>query len=363
MCLGAATGERRRVTFVLEEHLGHYTHALNLRQIIDARADIDVKWVTVQFAETSRWWEHLPFNAVRVALRGRNEVANGFTGAVPDVSVFNTQVPAAIGPGRARARPYVLCSDVTPRQLDDLAEDYGHRVDRTAIVRWAKYRWNRFVFGRAAAHAPWSHWVADSLINDYGVDRERIEVIPPGVDTSLWTPAHHDDGTVKILFVGGDFNRKGGDVLLDAFATLPPGSAELRIVTKSSTPTISGVTVHTGLRPNSEQLRELYRTSHLFVLPSRSETFGIAAIEAGAAGLPLVVADVGGLGDLVIDGVTGFVVRPGNRDDLVVALRRLIADADLRRTLGSEARRRVQRDFDIRRNADRLIELALRCIR
>ena len=175
-------------------------------------------------------------------------------------------------------------------------------------------------------------------------------------------PGRHADGTVKILFVGGDFTRKGGDVLLDAFAALPPGSAELRIVTKSSIQTMAGVTVHTGLRPNGAELRELFRTSHVFVLPSRSETFGIAAIEAGAAGLPLVVAEVGGLDDLVIEGVTGFVVRPGNRDDLVAALRRLVADADLRRKLGSEARRRVERDFDIRRNADRLVDLALRCI-
>jgi hypothetical protein len=169
VCPGSATGQLPQVTFVLEEHLGHYTHALNLRQIIDARADVDAKWVTVQFAETMRWWEHLPFEAIRETLRGRREVASGFRGAAPDVSVFNTQVPAAIGPRRARARPYVLCSDVTPKQLDRLAVDYEHRVDRTAVVRWAKYRWNRFVFRRAAAHAPWSHWVADSLTKDYGV--------------------------------------------------------------------------------------------------------------------------------------------------------------------------------------------------
>jgi glycosyltransferase involved in cell wall biosynthesis len=360
---GSARGERPRIAFVFEEHLGHYTHALNVRRIIEARTDIDASWVTVQFAESAQWWEHLPSEPIRLALRGRREVATGLSGADPDVIVYNTQVPAAIGPRHARARPYVLCSDVTPKQLDDLARDYEHRVDRTAFVRWAKYRWNRVVAQRAAALAPWSHWVADSLIDDYGVDPDHIEVIPPGVDTSLWTPAAHDAGPARILFVGGDFTRKGGDVLLAAFAALPPGSAELHVVTKSSIQTVPGVTVHTGLGPNSSELRELFRRSHVFVLPSRSETFGIAAIEAGAAGLPLVVAEVGGLGDLVIDGVTGYVVRPGHRDDLAAALQRLVADADLRRTLGAEARRRVERDFSLQRNADRLVDLALRCIR
>ena len=215
---------------------------------------------------------------------------------------------------------------------------------------------------RAAAHAPWSQWVADSLTTDYAVDPRRIEVIPPGVDTTLWTPADRTGDTVKILFVGGDFLRKGGDVLLDAFAALPRGSAELRVVTRSPIPRAPGVTVFNGLEPNGGELRDLYRTSDVFVLPSRSETFGIAAIEAGAAGLPVVLSAVGGLRELVIDGVTGFSVKPGNGDELAGALRRLVADADLRRTLGGAARRRVEQHFDARVNADRLVDLALGCI-
>jgi glycosyltransferase involved in cell wall biosynthesis len=124
-----------------------------------------------------------------------------------------------------------------------------------------------------------------------------------------------------------------------------------------------GVTVNEGLTPNSEELRDLYRTSDVFVLPSRSETFGIAAIETGAAGLPLVLSTVGGLAELVLDGVTGFSVRPNNRGDLIAALGRLADDADLRRRFGRAARRRVGQDFDARRNADRLVSPALRCRR
>jgi glycosyltransferase involved in cell wall biosynthesis len=299
---------------------------------------------------------------IRVTLRGRRQIAEGFDRVQPDVSVFNTQVPAAIGPRRARRRPYVLCSDVTPLQLDEMAREYEHRLDRTGLVRWAKFRWNRRVMQRAAAHAPWSQWVADSLTTDYAVDPRRIEVIPPGVDTTLWTPADRTGDTVKILFVGGDFLRKGGDVLLDAFAALPTGSAELRVVTRSPVPRAPGVAVFNGLEPNGGELRDLYRTSDVFVLPSRSETFGIAAIEAGAAGLPVVLSAVGGLRELVIDGVTGFSVKPGNGDELAGALRRLVADAELRRTLGGAARERAERQFDSRVNAGRLVDLAVRCI-
>ena len=77
-----------------------------------------------------------------------------------DVSVFNTQVPAAIGAPRSLHRPYVLSTDVTPRQLDQLAVEYDHRALPTGRgpLRWAKYRWNRYVFRRASARAPWSQW-------------------------------------------------------------------------------------------------------------------------------------------------------------------------------------------------------------
>jgi glycosyltransferase involved in cell wall biosynthesis len=198
-------------------------------------------------------------------------------------------------------------------QLDAMAKEYEHRLDRTVAVRWLKYRWNRRVYARAAAHAPWSRWVADSLVRDYGVSAERIEVIPPGIDTALWTPGDHGSGTVRVLFVGGDFNRKGGDDLLAAMAALPHRNIELHLVTQSAIRRQPGVTVYEGLTPNSAELRDLYRTSEVFVPTSRSETFGIAAIEAGAAGLPLVLSTVGDLAELVLDGVTGFSVRPNNR--------------------------------------------------
>ena len=92
------------ITFVVETHLGHHTHAMNLRAGVDARRDIDSRWVIVDYAPTSEWWERLPSMPVRVTLRGRRQVAAGLDRVQPDVSVFNTQVPAAIGPlSRAEA--------------------------------------------------------------------------------------------------------------------------------------------------------------------------------------------------------------------------------------------------------------------
>ena len=348
----------------MEQHLGHRTYAANARSALMSQPDLDLHWIAVEYHAAGNWLERLPVERLRSTLAGRREVGRGLRAVRPDVCVYNTQVPAVIGPAIARRAPFVLCTDVTPLQYDAMAAGYAHRADRPGPARWAKHRWNRRVFHRAAAHAPWSSWVRRSLIDDYAIPAERIEVIPPGVDTARWpVAAHHGSSPVRLLFVGGDFVRKGGELLLHALATLPTGAAELHVVTRSDVPRQDGVVVHHGLSPNDAALAELFRASDVFVLPSQAETFGIAAVEAAATGLPLVVADVGGLGDLVVDGVTGFAVEPSRADAIAVALRHLVTEPELRRALGAAARRRAEAEFDSSRNAERLLALAERAAR
>ncbi len=300
----------------------------------------------------------------RRRVRGRADVVAGLRGQQDaDVRVFNTQVPAAIGGPLSLRRPYVLLTDVTPLQLDRVAAHYEHRADRKGLLRWAKYRLNRYVFRRASACVPWSEWVRRSLIDDYGVDRARIEVIPPGVDLARWRPGRTAvGGPLRLLFVGADFRRKGGHVLLAALDELPAGAVEVRIVSRTPVPARPGVQVFSDLAPNDARLVELYRSSDVFVLPSRAETFGIAAVEAAAAGLALVVSDVGGLAQLVRNGETGWRVPPDDRAALVEVLQRFVDDRDLARRCGAAARARAEREFDAARNFRRLVDLAVSCV-
>lgn len=353
-----------RVAFVLEHQLGHRTFAANLREVVAGFDDVEARWVDVHYEADPGVLGTVPWEAVRAALRGRAEVIDGLRRSAPtDVRIFNTQVPAAIGGPASWKTPYVLSTDVTPRQLDQIAAEYEHLADRHGPLRWMKHRLNRHVLRRAAACAPWSDWARCSLVDDYGVDPARVDVIPPGVDLARWSPEPNDrDGPLRVLFVGGDFRRKGGDVLLDALERLPPGSAEAHVVSKDVVPRRDGVHVYADLGPNDARLVELYRSSDVFALPSRAETFGIAAVEAAACGLPVVVSDVGGLADLVIDAETGWRVPPGDPQALATALERLIDDRGLARRLGAAGRRRAEREFDATRNGRRLVDLALSCV-
>ena len=158
--------------------------------------------------------------------------------------------------------------------------------------------------------------------------------------------------------MGGDFERKGGVELLEAFARLPTGTAELILVTKAYVPRPDGVAVIDDLTPNDPRLVRLFNQSDVFALPSRAEAFGIAAVEASAAGLPVIASDVGGLADIVDDGVTGLKVPARDVDALEVARRTLLESREARLAMGAAARQRAVERFDVARNASVLLDVA-----
>jgi len=349
-----------RVTFVMEQHIGHRAYYQNLKKFIDKSAEIEASWVPVTYADGDNFWERLSFlpSSLRGTLNGRAEIRAGLRRAPADVVLFNTQVPAAIAGRPASRQPYVLSTDITPVQYDQMAEHYGHQPDGVGLVSSYKHYVNSTLFRGAARILPWSSWTKDSLIQDYRIDPARIQVISPGVDLEIWCPLDEaQDGPVKILFVGGDLYRKGGDVLINAFRRLPGGLAELALVTRTQLHPEPGISVYNDLKPNSAELIGLYHAADIFVLPTKAEAFGIAAVEASAMGIPVIATAVGGVTDIVVDGETGFLVTPGDTEMLASRLQQLILDTDLRKRLGRSARRRAERHFDARRNAACIVKI------
>ena len=192
----------------------------------------------------------------------------------------------------------------------------------------------------------------------------RVEVIPPGVDLAAWRrPDRPANPVPRVLFVGGGFARKGGDLLLRWFAERGRGRCELHLVTGDAAaegPHPLGVHVHRGLGPNDEALRRLFWSSDVFALPSRSEPFGIVCAEAMAAGLPVVASAVGGITDIVEDGVSGRLVPADDPGALGAALDELLGSEPRRRALGDAGRRIAERRFDERVNGSRTLEIVKR---
>ena len=220
---------------------------------------------------------------------------------------------------------------------------------------------NRRAFSASKAIVTFSRWAADSVVDDYGIPAAKVHVIRPGVDLRHFRPrpVERPPGPVRILFVGGDFVRKGGDDLLEAVRYLGD-SAELDLVTASAPPSPPGsprIRVHMGLDHSSEQLFDLYRRADVFVLPSRGECYGHVICEALASGLPVVACDVGAVRELVLDGYNGLLVPPGSPARLAEAIRMLVEQPELWRIFGERGLRMAERDHDAARNAGTIFDL------
>jgi glycosyltransferase involved in cell wall biosynthesis len=355
-----------KATFLMEQHIGHRSYYANLRRHIERIQQVDPTWVEITYQNENSFWQHMPGipGSLRGTMIGWEQTRQGLKNP-SNILFFNTQVPAALN-GRVK-HPYMIATDITPLQYDRMGAGYGHQADRLPWVRWAKNYLNQRILRNAAVLLPWSSWAGDSLIKDYGVDPARVVVLPPGVDLDVWCPGTASKTSpFRILFVGGDFERKGGNDLLHAFQEIPgsgTGQFELALVTRSPVQPVPGVKVYSDLSPNSPDLIRLYQSSHLFVLPSHAEAFGIAAVEASAAGLPVIAAKVGGLADIVVDGLTGFQIDPGDVQQLQSRLDQLVKDKDLRLHMGQAGRSRAERYFNASQNASRLVQIMTEVVR
>ncbi|HWZ90734.1 MAG TPA: glycosyltransferase family 4 protein, partial [Polyangiaceae bacterium] len=200
------------------------------------------------------------------------------------------------------------------------------------------------------------NWTKQSFVEDYGCREEDVAVIAPGINLDEFSIGDRNHELPRILFVGGDFERKGGDLLLDVFRRRLRGRAELILVTRGNVASEPGVHVYRNLQVNSAALRELYRTSDLFALPTRADCFSLVCMEAQAAGLPTISTRVGGIPDVIREGETGHLLKSGDAGALGDALESLVMNPTRRRAMSQNSRAAAVRLFSAHENARRLFE-------
>lgn len=348
--------------FLLEQALGHVTHAKNLLTNVALDHEVHAHWGLIDFEARgiagripvyrSNW-------TVRAGLRARREVARMNAQTKLDALFFHTQVPAILAQSWLRKIPGIVSLDATPLQYDELGAFYKHEQG-PAWLEGLKWRLNRDCFRSARRLVTWSEWTKLGLVQDYGVPADKITVIPPGVNVHEWrrpTPREPHANPVKILFVGGDLERKGGLVLLEAFRAVRHLGLELHLVTKDRLPPEPGVFIYNNLEANSQALKALYHACDIFALPTFADALAMVLSEAGAAGMPIISTNVGAIPELVRDGETGLIVSAGDTAALAQALRDLVTNPDLCMKLGEGAVAHVTRHYDAPTNASRLLNL------
>jgi glycosyltransferase involved in cell wall biosynthesis len=352
------TGEFR-LGFFAEGQVGIGSMGRTLRPFVEALPDTRVTWVDVTYSKPGGWLERTPLPGRGVA-RGFLQTGEGLRQGPHDGLVFLTQNPAVLRPIAIRRTPSVLWTDVTPDQLDRQAAEYGHGVDRSRVVRGLKRAAVRQAFHAARRCVGWSEWARRSFVADYGVPEARTAVVRPGVDLRVWRPIERrpPSGPLRILFVGGDFRRKGGPLLMELLRERLRGKCELDVVTREDVPAQEGVRVHHGLSPQDPALVALYRGADAFVLPTLADCHCVAGLEAMATGLPVVLTRVGANEEIVEPGRSGFLVGPGDGRALGEALEALCGDPALARSMGERGRAIVEEKFDAAKTALALLACA-----
>jgi glycosyltransferase involved in cell wall biosynthesis len=267
-----------------------------------------------------------------------------------DVLHFHRQATAYASLGLMERVPAIVSIDCTQTCMVQDAS--------SAAERWSlgfNVRRDGEIFRRAAAIVSTSRWAERDIRQIYPGCRTPIHVLANPVDLDVFDPAWIDERRVRptplvrCLFVGGDFPRKGGFDLLDAWrAGQFAGRAELTLVTDWPVPAPlpAGVRQQRGVRGYTPEWLDAWRSADLFVMPTRNEAFGLVYQEAAAAGLPAIGSRLNAIPEIVDEGRTGLLVTPGKVSEIRRALEELIASAELRERLGRHARTKIARDAD-----------------
>jgi alpha-maltose-1-phosphate synthase len=361
-----------KILFVNENIGGHATVHHHLANALALRPDIDAEFFDVPpagligkvlrapipglaalDADLQPLRAQLALSAsVRMRLRSR------LAGA--DVMHVYTHNAALLSVGHVRHVPTIVTLDST-NALNAYRLPYREPTRWTSLTVAATKPFERRVYGAAQRIVANSEWVASSLRNDYGITDDKLAVFPFGISSPNFdqpaAPGTANATMPRLVFVGRQLRRKGGEMLRELHQAHLADRCELVLVTNEPVAPGRNLTVINDIGPGDERLWDVLRAAAVFVFPSTIDSAPNAVLEAMAAGLPVIAVDTGALGEMVADGHTGLLVPPHDGPAVLAAIERLLGDPAGRAAMGAAGRSRQLEHYDVRTSADRLIGL------
>lgn len=261
-----------------------------------------------------------------------------------DVFHFRTQSICLLLWRFFKKYPTVITMDMSTQQLIQLRV---HNRPFYLPITWLEKK----VFRSGARIVSYSWHTASAVSNDYDAPASHSISIHPSVKDEFFQLQRQPGALPRILFVGNDFRRKGGDLLLKVFEQHFSEKAELHLV--SNDPLLSelkasnGVFFHRNILPNSKDLLSLFAQADFFVLPTREEAYGIVFSEAMAAGLPCIGTRTMAIPELIEENKRGFLIEIDHAQQLEEKMRLLIEDSALRERMALEARKHALANYTL----------------
>lgn len=214
--------------------------------------------------------------------------------------------------------PIVFSTDATFAQLQGYYDSWQN-IAKGNIKQGITI--DKLAFQKSAQCILASDWCKQSALTDYGVKDEKISVVPFGANLDRIpsvTELDYERSTCNLLFLGVEWNRKGGDIALQAFRLLKKKRLEVTLHIIGCVPPVDvnekGITVIPYLDKNkpadAAKLHNILLNSDFLILPTRSEAAGIVFCEAAAYGIPSIATNTGGVSTYVKEGINGMLLPP-----------------------------------------------------
>ncbi len=347
-----------RFGFALTTVIGNQRRYLSLRKYAERDSEVECIWAPISYDV-----DHSPFRWLPHALGVRATVLREAWPVLGqmnrlDAAMFHIFEPFTMAALRSLVRtkrPVLVVSEDRPPNSGKPDYPFYEELARAEWRRKLRFQIEVACARRAELFFPFSQWGADMLVRDCQIDPAKVHPINVGLDLENWTyrpkifTGTENSGQLpKILFVGGDFERKGGNLLLEVFQNRFAGRAELHLVTKQPPPDLLSPNIHIyrDLGPDDSRLLDLYAQSDLFVIPTKADFLPWVSLEAMATGRPVIATRVAGLPDVIKDGQNGFLIEVDDTQALGERIELLLGDAGLRSRMGMAGRALVEREFD-----------------
>jgi glycosyltransferase involved in cell wall biosynthesis len=221
----------------------------------------------------------------------------------------------------------------------------GANTARLLSPRWIELE--TALYHRVRRNLVMSGFVRDSLVEDYGCDPAKVAIVgaAPNVPPPDAPPDNAGYSNRTILFVGVDWERKGGPVLVEAFRKVLEKLPDARLIIAGASRAIRLPNVEVLGRVPLAEISGLLLRSSVLALPTWREPQGVNAIEALMHGIPVVASDVGALPEVINDGKTGRIFPAGNVAALADALLGLLSDPALCQRMGKAAREEARTHY------------------
>lgn len=244
----------------------------------------------------------------------------------------------------------------TDASFGQLSTYYSNFNDLSRLSRWEANYVEKKALDKCKHIIYPSLWAKDYTLNYYGVSAYKLKVFKMGANLSF--PDKINDrktlkSRIKFLFLGVDWERKGGHLVLETLNELKRKKYDLELIVCGCTPTVKEEYVqiipflNKNIKKDIEQLQQLLTDSHFLFLPTKAECYGIVFAEASAYGLPSITRDTGGVSSVVKDGINGLVLdASASANDFVKKIEEILVNQDEYLKLVNSSRKHFDNELD-----------------